>query len=65
MGTHTADNKHNRGAAVEQPGRQNLLRTMEEASGSGQVVACEHRVAQEDAEVVGTSAYNACRCMAK
>lgn len=66
MGIHTADNKHNRGAAVErQPGPQNLLRMTEEASGSGQVVACEHRVAQEGAEVAGTSACNACRCKAK
>ena len=60
------DNRHNRGAAVErQPGPQNLLRTMEEASGSGQVVACARRVAPEGVEVVGTSACNACRCMAR
>ena len=67
VGIHTADNKHSRGAAVErQPaGPQNLLRKMEEASGSGQVVACARRVAREGAEGVGTSACNACRCMAK
>ena len=61
-----ADNKHNRGAAVErQPGPQNLLRTMEEELGSGQVVSRKHRVAQVGAEVKGTPACNACRCMAK
>lgn len=65
VGIHMADNRHNRGVAVEQPGPRSLLRRMEEAWGSGQVAACAHHVAQEDVEVVGTSACNACRCTAK
>lgn len=65
VGIHMADNRHNRGVAVEQPGPRSLLRRMEEAWGSGQVAACAHHVAQEGVEVVGTSACNACRCTAK